>query len=234
MQSAHLPPLPQMNRSGLVLLMLLLLVIVLGVLVYFFRIYPEDGELKGIQEKSPEKYPWVEEWRIKHLGLRKPRGHEERGLTDEHPDITETLRFSPEVRQEGESFGQMLLFILPDGTVSGGWGGDFDAATRMNYVIKSSFKGNIDPSKTYTDEDGEDPSKLYFITRGKYSELETNFKTSKVRHIMGRIYVVGWLSPELTAFGRIHMTPDKKTQKIFEWSGEGKPGTVFLPTELGF
>ena len=81
-QSIHLQHKPQTNYPGFVLLMMPLLVIVLGVLVYFFGIYPEDRETKRIQKQSPDKYPWVEEWRIEHPGLRKPRDHEERELCD--------------------------------------------------------------------------------------------------------------------------------------------------------
>jgi hypothetical protein len=94
----------------------------------------------------------------------------------------------------------------------------------MHYIINANFKGNIDPSKIYSDEDGEDPSKLYFITRGKYLTLETNYETNKVRKINGQIYVVGWLTSEFTAFGQIHMTPNKKTQRIYKWAAVGKTG----------
>lgn len=184
MQFAHLRRRPQANRRGLVLLMMLLLVIVLGVIVYFFGIYPEDRKTRRLQEQSPDQYPWVEEWRIKHLELRKPRDHEERELSDEQPHITEHTRFMAEVKQGNERLDKMYFVIRADGTAEGHWYGDFDTSTRMHYMISSNFKGNIDLSKIYSDEDRIDPSKLYFITRGKYSEVETN----KVHHVRGKIY----------------------------------------------
>ena len=127
------------------------------------------------------------------------------------------------VWEQGEERGQILVAIHPDGTVEGGWGADYDSISpRMHRsVIKGDFKGNTNPSKIYTGEEGEDQSKLYFITKGKYLILETNFETSKVRKIIGNIYVVGWLSPDLSAFGRVHITPDKKTQEIYEWEAVG-------------
>ena len=224
MQSAHLQRCPQRNRPGLVLLMMLLLVIVLGVLVYFFGIYPEDKETMRIQEQSPEKYPWVEEWRIEHPGRRKPRQHVQEGLSEEQPNFTETIQFMAKVWEQGKERGGISMAIHPDGTVEGGWGADYDSISpRMHrLVIKGAFKGNTDPSKIYTDEEGEDQSKLYFITKGTYLILETNFETSKVRKIIGNIYVVGWLSPDLSAFGRVHITPDKKTQEIYEWEAVGR------------
>ena len=199
--------------------MMLLLVIVLGVLVYFFGIYPEDRETRRIKKQSPDKYPWVEEWRIEHLGLRKPRDHEERELSDEQPNITETIQFKAKLKQQSDERGQIYFLINPDGTVKGSWSADYDTISpRMHCIVmKGDFKGNTDPSKVYTDEDGEDPSKLYIITKGKFLMLETNFETSRVRKIIGNIYLVGWLSSDLSAFGRLHISPDKKTQEIYEW-----------------
>lgn len=79
MQFAHLQDRPARGRAGIVLLM----VVVLGVMVYFFGMYPQDRQTKRIQKQSPDEYPWVKEWRIKRLGLRAPRGHKERELSDE-------------------------------------------------------------------------------------------------------------------------------------------------------
>jgi len=224
MQAAHLQDQEQRKRSGIVLLMMLLLVIVLGVMVYFFKMYPQDRETKRIQEQSPDKYPWVEEWRIEHLGRHKPRGHVQQALSDEQPDVTETIQFRAKVWEQGDDRGQILMAIHPDGTVEGGWGADYETISpRVHYsVINAAFKGNTDPSKVYTDEGGIDRSKLYIITKGKYLILETNYETNKVRKIEGNIYVVCWLSPDLSAFGRLHITPDKKTQKIYEWEDVGK------------
>jgi hypothetical protein len=45
-------------------------------------------------------------------------------------------------------------------------------------------------------------------------------ETGKVRKVTGYIYVVAWIEPHLSAFGRIHLTSDKKAQQIFEWKGK--------------
>jgi hypothetical protein len=86
--------------------------------------------------------------------------------------------------------------------------------------MMGDFKGNTDPSKIYSDEEGEDRSLLFVICKGKFLILESNMDTGKVRKVTGYIYVVGWIAPDLSAFGRIHLTSDKKTQQIFDWEGK--------------
>ncbi len=52
------------NRAGFALLMLLI-VVAIGMLIYYFALSPVDRKTAREQKKSPDTYPWVEEWRIK-------------------------------------------------------------------------------------------------------------------------------------------------------------------------
>lgn len=231
MQAAHLQCRLQANRSGAVALLILLVTIILGVLVYFFgvRISPIDSETARKQKESPEQYPWVEEWRIKGSRMRRPRNAVEQAPSEEQLDITEVIRLRAEVKQRAEPRGQLYLAIRPDGTVEGSWGADYETISpRMNYVIRANFRGNTDPSKIYREEEGEDLSKLFFITMGGFSQLETNFETNKVGHVKGNIYVTGWVGSDYTTSGRVHLTTDKKTQRIYEWSAKAAPGIQSL------
>jgi len=225
MQAVHLECRFRGNRPGIVLLMMLLLVIVLGVLVYFFGIRPEDRKTRRMQEKSPDKYPWVEEFR-----LHKPGEETQQLPSAKQPDITETIILKGKVNQERDERGKIAMIITPDGTVDGSWGADYSTASpRIDCTVMSAkFKGNTDPSKIYSDEYGEDLSKLYIITKGKYLILETNFDTGKVRKLSGYIYVTGWIDPGYFAFGRLHLTADKRSQIIYEWIGELAQVTPFL------
>ncbi len=213
------------NRNGMGLL-LLLLAVAIGVLIYFFGVYPEKRASSRLQEQSPDQYPWVEEWRIKRLGLRPPAEHQEKELSEEQPHITEFMQFEGDAKEEKDFFGEVKFTVGDDGTVAGAWGGDFDTTKKMNYVISSAFEGNTDPSKIYQDQEGkQDPSKLFMIAKGTFRELVTNYQTNKVSHGDGKIYVVGWINKDLKAEGRIHLTVDKKTQRIYQWSGRPGRGT---------
>lgn len=113
------------------------------------------------------------------------------------------------------------MVINPDGTVEGMWSADYGIRSPRKdcTVMKANFTGNTDPSKIYTDENGEDPSKLFITTKGNFLILETDFETGKARKLVGYIYVTGWLAPDYTTFGRLHLTTDKRTQTIFRWAG---------------
>ena len=111
----------------------------------------------------------------------------------------------------------------------GGWGGDYEPRPNVHWqVMGSEFTGNIDPSKIYKDNYGEDRSQLYFITKGKFIILETNSETRKVRSVKGHIYVTGWLDTEYNATGEIIITSDKKSYKTFSWQAEGKEGLTMF------
>ncbi len=206
------------NRPGFALLMLLI-VVAIGMLIYYFALSPVDRKTAREQKKSPDKYPWVEEWRIKD---RKASDSVEQPTSEEQPKITEILEYSVNVQEKRNDRGLVSFTILPDGTVEGGWAAEYDTLSpRMNYtVVKAGFKGNTDPSKIYSDTDGEDKSKLFFITKGNFLILETNFDNGKVKNVIGNIYVTGWINPDYSVTGKITITSDKKSLQAFHWQGQ--------------
>jgi hypothetical protein len=206
------------NRPAFALLMLLI-VVVIGMLIYYFALSPVDRKTAREQKKSPDEYPWVEEWRIKD---RKVGDAAEQPISEEQPKITEILEYSVNVQEKRNDRGLVSFTILPDGTVEGVWAAEYDTLSpRMNYtVVKAGFKGNTDPSKIYSDADGEDKSKLFFITKGNFLILETNFDNGKVKNVIGNIYVTGWINPDYSVTGKITITSDKKSLQAFQWQGQ--------------
>jgi len=195
---------------------MLLLVVVIGMVIYYFALSPPiDRETSRMQKQFPDKYPWVEEFRLRK------RGEEAKQRPSaKQPNIRGTFRLEAEVRQEGKGRGTIQMLIKPDGTVEGTWLADYRTrAPKIDYtVINAKFKGNTDPSKIYKNEYGEDPTKLYIITKGNFLILETNFETGKVRNLVGYIYVTGWIGPDYKTFGQLHITSDKINQTIFQWA----------------
>lgn len=201
------------NRPAFALLMLLI-VVAIGMLIYYFQLNPIDFQTKRLQKQDPDKYPWVEDWRL--VGP----GRQAQQPSEDQPQITQTIYFETGAKQQDLSRGRIQLAINPDGMVVGNWSGQYDTRSpRINYaIIKADFQGNIDPSKTYSDEQGRGQSKLFFIAKGRYMILESNYDTGKTARISGYIYVTGWLNEKYTATGKITITADKKNLQAFTFT----------------
>jgi len=136
----------------------------------------------------------------------------------EQPQLTRVLRYKTSVRQENGSAGDISILIYPEGTVRGVWNGEYETQNNVRcQIMAASFTGNIDPSKTFIENDKIDPSRLYFITVGSFTMMET--LPSGANHcVYGGIYVRGWLDSEFTASGELIVTKNKRSYKIFNWT----------------
>jgi hypothetical protein len=188
---------------------MLLLIVVFGALIWF--------DPMALIKSSDSGMPWNEEFRLVRAG------EEVRQPNEGQPKILDNLRFPAKIVKDGEARGGISLYILTDGRIKGTWGGTYKPEPDIMWEVTGSrFKGNIDPSKIYSDEDGEDPTKLYFIGKGQFLILETNSKSGKVKAAKGAIYVTGWLDNEYYAVGKVTITSDKKSYWEYYWQGEGK------------
>ncbi len=136
-------------------------------------------------------------------------------LSSEQPQLTEALRYKAQVEQGGQPRGDIKVLIYPDGRVKGIWNGEYDQPNDVHCVIlAANFTGNIDPSKRFVKSD---PSKLYFLTAGTSTLMETNLSTSRNRGINGFIYVRGWIDPNYAVVGELIITENKRTYETFSW-----------------
>lgn len=215
MRDTGLKRLLHAKRRGLVLLIMLLLIVVFCGIIWLDPFALMKGQ-KG-------NMPWNEEDRLVRPGeaIKPPK--------EGQPKISDNLLFAAETMQNDEKAGKVEIYVLTDGRIRGGWGGEYNPKPKIMWeVFEGDFKGNIDPSKIYSDENGEDRSKLYFIARGNFLILETNSDSGIVRNLKGKIYVTGWLDQEYTASGNVVITSDKKSYESYNWRGVGeKP--LFLP-----
>jgi hypothetical protein len=136
-------------------------------------------------------------------------------LSPDQPQLTEAIRYKAQVEQGDQPRGEINVLIYPDGTVKGVWNGEYDQPNDVHCLIMAaSFTGNIDPSKRFVKSD---PSKLYFLTAGASSRMETNSSTGHSRGINDFVYVRGWLDPNYAVVGELIITENKKTCEIFSW-----------------
>ena len=214
---------PAAKSEGFILLMLLLIGVVVGIAFYFIVLVPadvRDAAAIEMQKENPERYPWVEEER-----LAVPKKSIPSPVSDEQPTIPKTIYYTARINDSNDNpRGSMALSIDPDGILKGSWGGEYDTASpRMNYsIVFCKFKGNIDPSKIYEDENGQDMSRLFFIAKGEVVMLVTNFESGKVYREKSFIYVNGWIDRNYHAAGRIVITANKADSEMFVWESDAR------------
>ncbi|MFC1737534.1 hypothetical protein ACFL1G_00600 [Planctomycetota bacterium] len=195
-----------MNRTGYVLLLMLLLIVVIGGLLWL--------DPSALFSSSDPNLPWNQEFRLVD------DDEQVKAPSEQQPAVSDFLSLEAKVKKDGERRGNIIMMIHPDGRIEGQWAAEYDPLPKVNFLVMSAgFKGNIDASKVFSDENGEDPSKLYFITRGRFLILETNDNTGKVRSVIGRIYVTGWVETEYNVTGELTITSDKKDYKLFSFEG---------------
>ncbi len=156
-----------------------------------------------------DECPWVESHRIleDYAGIHLPKP----------PQITiseeKSIKY-PITSDEGQNRGRLEIVISPDGLVVAAW-----QARYKEDVYEKEFtatcQGNVDADRLYENEDGADPSRLFFITEGRF--VMQAFKHGNASLGGGEAYVVGWVSPDGSANGTLVLTPDKKTTRIYRW-----------------
>ena len=214
------------RNSGLILILMLLLTVVIGAILYSVML--KGPGIKAGKFSSTANSPW-NQWRRLQKKL---RGHPIVAPNDQQPEINEYLRFNSYVKEDEEFRGSLSLEIRPNGKISGVWGGDYHFSKEIFHdIISGEFEGNIWPSMLYKDDNGKDPSRLFFIARGISLILEENSDTGRVRRVRADLYVTGWLDTDYYATGKVTITSDNQSFEEFTWEAEAK----FLgkPSSLG-
>jgi len=212
------------ERTGSVLVVGLLILLIVGMLYWYKRMHGPVYQIgKG---KSDIAVPW-RQWHDIHV--RTQKGHPPGDPTADQPQISKPMQVAAEADEEGQRRGQLVLSFLPDGAIQGQWSGQFKISKEVDYqVMGGGFNGLFDPEQLYCDEQGEDPSKVFFITKGNFIILETNDGNGKVRKLSGNIYVRGWLGLDSLIDGEIILTTDEKNFNLYTWEGKAEQGQLSL------
>ena len=203
------------RRKGAALILMVLLIVVFCTLIWL--------DPMSLIHGSGSNMPWNEERRLVAFDreVKQPK--------EEQPRILDNLIFEGQIVEDNDVKGGLTLFILTNGRIKGIWTGTYKPEPDITWEVQQSrFKGNIDPAKIYSDKDGEDQSKLYFIAKGSFLILETNSKTNNVKTAAGAIYITGWLDNKYNAVGKITITSDKKTYWEYYWQDRGEK-TLMVP-----
>jgi len=209
------------RRSGGYMMLLSMVVTMLIGLVFYIMYTNKGVDMdSGDVNKTPP-------WRIWTKNLIKLRDEPIGQPSEEQPKLDTALLYNSSVRDDSvedlDDRGSVELVIMPDGTVTGGWSGHYWISRTLDHqIMTSSANGNIIPEEVYSDDDGEDPSKLYFITSGGFSILETNSDSGRVRNVMGDIYFTGWIDSEYNMEATVTITSDQRNFKAYDFEASAQ------------
>lgn len=188
---------------ALIIIALLVLVVFLG--QRYMKATAKDPDL------CYDLKPW-KEWRLREAS-EKPIPE----ISAEQPALTEDTNLKD--KESGEPRGELALYIGPDGSIGGSWGGTYYKGRERNFhIMGGSFGGRVYPGKIYRDEaDEEDPTKLYIMAKGEFLLQESDTKKGMLYTNAGDIYVQGWLDSEYVLSGEVTITSDEKYFETFTW-----------------
>jgi hypothetical protein len=190
----------------------LIVVLLLVVVVFGFQRYQKSHTPNP--DTANDLKPW-KEWRLREKS-EKPVGP----ISEKQAKIPGSIKFDMNAHLPGteDSRGELALFIGSEGQVTGAWSGIYSNAKRDNFDVQGGrFEGKVFPGKIYRDEKGDDPSKLYFLAKGKFMIHKTSADAKQYQIMGGDIYIRGWLSPDLSVAGEIIITSDEKYSETFDF-----------------
>jgi type II secretory pathway pseudopilin PulG len=197
------------HSRGFVLLLVLVAIAILAIL-YVMQMETFFGPVAPSGQSTAKHKPWLEEGRIvpsdKLIKLPRPPRLE----------LNKPLTVTARVRLNESERGTVILDFTVVGEVAGTWYCEYSHDNR-NYMFDAAFAGNVDVTKTYSKGKNPDESKLYFITKGNYTQTVYNVETGSETTEQGLVYVTGWLSPDHSAEGLITITTDKTWSAAYAW-----------------
>jgi len=193
--------------------------IALGMLGGYKALFEASREIRKQDEQGIIEPTWLElKWRkMERKSLEQLKPYEEQVSLDH------VMRFVTEA-EEGEdaSRGKLEIMVYPGGLVIGRWSGKYriEAENIDHEVMLAKFVGLPDPDDVYREGETEDPTRLFIIARGKFSLIETCDDSEKKEHVVGEIYVTGWLDKDYSAKGQLHLLSKDMRHWAYKWRCE--------------
>ena len=195
------------------MLLAVLVAVAILMLLYFIDIKAIFGPKLRTKSEKPTVRPWLEEQRIAgdDVLIKMPKAPK--------PVIDQDFTVTGQVISDDSDRGEINISFNTAGEVSGDWFCEYSVESR-DYTFEADFAGNIDITKTYSDKKDKDKSKLYFITKGSYTQTIYNSQTGNQTQEKGTIYTTGWLDNNYTATGVITITTDKSWSASYDFQAE--------------
>lgn len=186
------------HENGFAMLIILAAFVIIAIL---FMINMPSSFLKTASNEKFDMFaeqPWFEENRLLAGNAFPVKQTGKHGKTV----IEKSTILEGSVSRKGENRGQIEITITPDGKVVGKCSCQYEYPD-SSYQIAAEFAGNIDPTKTFKNKDGENKKPLYFITKGRYTQTKTDKAGKGSWTINENVYVVGWIAPDYSVKGKV-------------------------------
>jgi hypothetical protein len=188
------------HENGFVMILILATFVIIAIL---FMVNMPGG--MGVQRGNEKidmfaEQPWFEENRLLGGNAFPVKQTGEDGKTV----VEKTTVLKGVIARKGENRGQIEITLTPDGKAIGKISCQYEY-TDSSYQISADSAGNIDPTKTFKNKDGKNEKPLYFITKGKYTQIKTDKAGKGSWTTIKNVYVVGWIEPDFSAKGKMFL-----------------------------
>ncbi len=160
---------------------------------------------------GPEERPWLLD---KHLvpaeeGIKMPNSPK--------PELNESLTIHGTVTRNDAPRGTAQVIFETDGRVEASWTCRYSYDEETYTITTEEMLGNIVVKEIFEDENGKDKSRLFFVTKGKYSKKSGQVTPDTIVE-KGTVYVHGWLSPDRSVTGHVSISQKKDWGAAYEFT----------------
>ncbi len=206
------------KKNGYAAMLGLLIVIAIAMLIYFLEAKAIFGPGRKYANRpvKPEDHPWQME------NLLIPEDQIVPVPKKGQPELLEPIKLTASVQRNNAGRGSVKITFGKNCRVAADWSTQYEYDKKI-YSIQAQMKGNVVPSKVYSDANGrEDKTRLFFIAKGPYTQIiQLPDNTSQTEQ--GTAYILGWLRPDNTADGTITITTDQTWSALYPFNTTAQP-----------
>jgi len=198
------------KKNGYAAMLGLLIVIAIAMLIYFLEAKAIFGPGRKYANRpvKPEDHPWQME------DLLVPEDQIVPVPKKGQPELLEPVILTASVQRNNVSRGSVKITFGKDCRVNAEWSAQYTSNLK-EYTMRSNLKGNVVPSRVYSDpNDNKDSTRLFFIAKGSYAQI-VQVTDGKFQTELGTAYILGWLRPDNTAEGTITITTDQSWSALY-------------------
>ena len=197
------------SRNGYAALIVLVAVAIIAIMIAI-QMRAIFGTNLPSQPIGTEQRPWLLDKQIlgAEEGVKMPKSPK--------PQLEEDFSISGIVTRNNAERGTVTIFFESNGRIRATWSCDY-SHEQTAYRIGAEIAGNIDAGVHFTDENGKDKSRLFFVGKGTYFKETTTADTGTAVE-KGTAYVQGWLKPDGSAEGFVSINQGKDWVAAYEWA----------------